>query len=171
LLSLYSVRVLNIMVVAALMALAPAAAWAQDPTVVLQGRDGRGQPFDLAALRGQVVAVTFVSRYTQDEAHRVHEALSKHGEVKVVVVVDFTGIPSFAHGFARRKLAQADGRIQHLCDENGALGRQFGAVPGKRVDIVIVDRDGQMRGHYAGLPQLGQAERRLDEVRSTTAAR
>jgi hypothetical protein len=162
---------LKLMAVVVLMAAMPAAAWAQEPSVALQGLDGRGQRFDLATLRGQVVALTFVSRYTQDEANRIHEALSRHGEIKLVVVVDFTGIPSFAHGFARRKLAQADGAVRHLCDERGELGRRFGALPGKRVDIVIIDREGQLRGHYAGLPQLTQAERRLDEVRSTTAAR
>jgi hypothetical protein len=164
------VRLVKLMAVAALVAWMPMAQ-AQEPAVSLHGQDGRGQAFDLASLRGQVVALTFVSRYTQDEAYRIHEALAKHGEVKLVVVVDFTGIPGFAHGFARRKLAQADGRIQHLCDEKGELGRRFGAQPGKRVDIVIVDRDGQLRGHYTGLSQLTQAERRLDEVRSVAAAR
>jgi hypothetical protein len=155
----------------ALVALAPGAARAQDPTVALQALDGRGRPFDLTTLRGQVVALTFVSRYTQDEATRIHEAIARHTDVKIVVVVDFTGIPSFAKGFVRRRLAQADGRSRHVCDESGQLGRQFGALPRKRVDIVIVDRDGQERGHFSGLGQLGQAERRIDEVRATTAAR
>jgi hypothetical protein len=154
-----------------LLALLPGLAWAQDPLVSFRAYDARGQPFELAWLRGRIVALTFVSRYTQDEATRIHEALGRRGEVKLVTVVDFTGIPGFAHGFARRKVAEADGRIQHLCDERGELGRRFGAQPDKRVDIFIIDRDGQLRGHYAGLSQLMQAERLLDDLRSASAER
>jgi hypothetical protein len=127
--------------------------------------------FDFATLRGHVVALTFVSRYTRDESARVNEALLRHADIKLVTVVDFVGIPSFAHGFARRKVAAAEGPVLHLCDEHGDLGRRLGAQPGKRVDIFIIDRDGQLRGHFTGAAQLLQAEQRLDEVRSTSASR
>jgi hypothetical protein len=139
--------------------------------VALQAADGRGKSFDLSSLRGNVVAVTFVSRYTQDEAARVNEALGSRGDVKVVSVVDFIGIPGFVHGYARRKLAEADGRVQHLCDEHGELRRRFGAHPDKHVDIFIIDRDGGLRGRFEGKAQLEAALRLLDEVRTAHATR
>ena len=149
----------------------PAAALAQGPLMALHAPDARGRAFDLSSLRGNVVAVTFVSRYTQDEAARVNDALGARRDVKVVSVVDFMGIPGFVHGYARRKVAEADGRVQHLCDERGALRRQFGAHPDKHVDIFIVDRQGGLRGHFEGQQQLESALRLLDEVRAAQAAR
>ncbi|MCU1282728.1 MAG: hypothetical protein JWM53_6274 [bacterium] len=144
---------------------------AQGPVIAFQAADARGQAFDLGALRGNVVAVTFVSRYTQDEAARVNDALGRHGDVKVVSVVDFMGIPGFVHGYARRKMAEADGRVRHLCDERGQLRKQFGAHPDKHVDIFIIDRDGGLRGRFEGQQQLDGALRLLDEVRGATEAR
>ena len=136
--------------------------------VTLHGWDGRGQAFDLAALRGNVVALTFTSRYTQDEALRVHSALSGSADVKVVSVVDFVGIPSIARGYARRKVAEADGRVLHLCDEHSQLRGPFGARPDKQVDIFIIDREGELRGHFIGA-QLNDALRLVDAVRSAQA--
>jgi hypothetical protein len=163
---------LSITLLLAILMLVPAVASSQEPVVTLQGVDARGNGFDLVSLRGSVVALTFVSRYTQDEGHQVLEALSRRGDVKMVNVVDFTGIPRFVHGFVRKKVAQAgSGRVQHLCDANGDLGRRLGAEPRKRVDIFIIDREGILRGHFAGLGQLPQAQQRLDEVRSSQARR
>ncbi|MDB4967239.1 MAG: hypothetical protein JWN44_2928 [Myxococcales bacterium] len=157
--------------VAAALGAAPLAANAQGTLVALQAPDGRGKAFDLSSLRGQVVAVTFTSRYTQDEASRVNEALGARTDVKVVSVVDFMGIPGFVHNYARRKVAEADGKIQHLCDERGQLRRQFGAHPDKHVDIFVIDRDGNLRGRFEGQPQLEGALRLLDEVRAARAER
>jgi hypothetical protein len=161
------VRVL--VAIAVLLSAAPV--FAQGPVMVLAAPDGRGRSFDLSSLRGHVVAVTFVSRYTQDEGARVNEALGSRGDVKIVSVIDFVGIPGFAHGYARRKVVEADGRVQHLCDEHGALRRQFGVHSDKHVDIFIVDRDGALRGRFEGQQQLGAALRLLDEVRATEASR
>jgi hypothetical protein len=147
------------------------AAHAQGPVLTLQAADAHGRTFDLSSLRGNVVAVTFVSRYTQDEGQRVNGALGSRGDVKIVSIVDFTGIPGFVHSYARRKVAEADGRVQHLCDEAGTIGRRFGAHPAKHVDIFIVDRDGGLRGRFEGQGQLGSALRLLDEVRSSRAER
>jgi hypothetical protein len=151
--------------------LTASAALAQGPVMALQAADARGHAFDLTALRGNVVAVTFVSRYTQDEAARVNDALGARRDVKVVSVVDFMGIPGFVHGYARKKMAEADGRVQHLCDENSQLRKQFSAHPDKHVDIFIIDRDGGLRGRFEGLSQLEGALRLLDEVRAAEAAR
>jgi hypothetical protein len=153
-----------------LVAAAPAAL-AQGPVMALHAADGRGRAFDLASLRGNVVAVTFASRYTQDEVARVNDALASRADVKIVSVVDFMGIPGFVHGYARKKMAEADGRVQHLCDEHGQLRKQFSAHPDKHVDIFIIDRDGGLRGRFEGLPQLEGALRLLDEVSAAEAAR
>jgi hypothetical protein len=148
---------------------APSAARAQGPVVALAANDARGHAFDLSSLRGNIVAVTFGSRYTQDEAARVNDALGSRSDVKVVSVVDFMGIPGFVYGYARRKVAEADGRVQHVCDEHGALRRQFGVHPDKHVDIFIIDRDGGLRGRFEGAQQLDRALRRLDDVRAQAA--
>jgi hypothetical protein len=141
----------------------------QGSLITLHGWDGRGRPFDLVELRGNVVALTFVSRFTHAEAMRVHGALAGHGDVKVVSVVDFQGIPSFVRGYARRKIAEADGRVLHLCDEKSQLRQVFGARPDKQVDIFIIDREGGLRGHFNGA-QLGDALRLVDAVRSANAS-
>ena len=153
------------------LACASFAAHAQGPVLALQSADAHGRTFDLSSLRGNVVAVTFVSRYTQDEGQKINGALGSRGDVKVVSVVDFTGIPGFVHGYARKKVAEADGRVQHLCDEAGTLGRRLGAHPSKHVDIFIIDRDGGLRGRFEGQGQLGSALRLLDEVRTSSAQR
>jgi hypothetical protein len=131
--------------------------------VSLRGTDGRGQAFDLTALRGNVVALTFTSRYTQDEAERVHGALTGRAALKVVSVVDFVGIPSVVRGYARRKIVERDGRVLHLCDEQSALRGPFGARPDKQVDIFIIDREGGMRGHFVGA-QLADALRLVEAM-------
>jgi hypothetical protein len=143
---------------------------AQGALITLHGLDGHGHAFDLAQLRGNVVALTFTSRYTQDEAREVHDALSGRRDVKVVSVVDFVGIPSIARGYARRKVAEADGRIVHLCDEKSQLRAAFGARPDKQVDIFVIDREGGLRGHFVGA-QLNEALRLVDAVRFSEAWR
>ena len=147
----------------------PTAAQAEGQVMSFHAADGRGRAFDLAALRGKVVAVTFVSRYTQDEAARVNQALGTRGDVTIISVVDFMGIPGFVHDYARRKMAEADGRVLHICDEQGQLRRQFDAHPDKYVDIFILDRDGALRGRFAGQQQLPGALRLLDDVRAQAA--
>jgi hypothetical protein len=154
------------LVMVAWMAVSPRAQAQNSPAVVLQGVDARGHAFDLTSLRGSVVAITFVSRYTQDEALRIHEALAAHADVKVVSIVDFVGIPELVFDFVRRKVAEADGRVQHLCDEHGELGRRFGTQPDKRVDILVIGRDGALRGRFSGAAQLAGARRLIDEVRA-----
>jgi hypothetical protein len=155
----------------ALVLLASTTAVAQGPVLALHAPDAHGNAFDLASLRGNVVAVTVVSRYTHDEALRINRALGARGDVKVVSVVDFVGIPRFVHAYARRKVAEADGRVQHLCDDSGDLGRQLGAHPRQHVDIFIVDRDGGLRGRFEGAQQLDAALRLLDQVRTAQATR
>lgn len=144
-----------------------------DRFVALRAEDAHGRPFDLERTRGQVVALTFASRYTREEADRVHAALLSHaaGDVLVVNVVDFMGIPGLFRGYARRKTAEHDGaNVIHLVDESGQLRRLFGADPGHRVDILVIDRMGQLRGRFAGQTQLEEAVRLVDQLRTSTAS-
>jgi hypothetical protein len=135
--------------------------------VVLTGTDGRGHPFDLAEMRGQVVAITFASRTTREEADRVHAALlAREARLVVVSVVDLAGIPSLFHGYARRKAAEHDqaGRIVHVIDERGEVKRRFSAEPQRRVDILVVGPDGELRGRFES-GQLDSVLRLVDSLR------
>src|SRR5437660_9723717 len=80
--------------------------------VWLNGADGHGRPFDLRSLRGQVVALTFTSRYTKDEAHKINQALASRvdRDFAVVTVVDLVGVPSLFHGYAKRRIADEENR-------------------------------------------------------------
>jgi hypothetical protein len=142
--------------------------------VTLHALDAHGHPFDIESTRGQVVALTFASRYTREEADRVNQALLGHaaqGDLIVVSVVDLMGIPGIFHGYARRKAAEHDqaGRVYHVVDENGELRRAFAADPGKRVDILVIDRAGALRGRFTGQRELDGALRLVDELRDSTA--
>jgi hypothetical protein len=173
LLSIGGVKAIAIVVTLTLALSGFSTANAQGSLITLRGWDGHGHAFDLTQLRGSVVALTFTSRYTQEEALRVHGALAGRRDVKVVSIVDFVGIPSIAHGYARRRVAEADGdggRVIHLCDEKSQLRGAFGAHPDKRVDIFVIDREGGLRGHFVGA-QLSEAMRLVDAVRTTQALR
>lgn len=142
--------------------------------VWLNGPDGHGHPFDLRSLRGQVVAVTFTSRYTKDEAHKINEALSARtgGDFSVVTVVDLAGVPSVFHGYAKRRIAAEENRgaVRHVVDEDGRLKQSFGVEPDKRVDILIIDKDGSLRGRFSGEKQLEDAVRLIDQLRQSAAS-
>jgi hypothetical protein len=143
--------------------------------VWLRAWDGHGRPFDLQQVRGQLVALTFGSRYTRDEAARINETLASHalgGDLIVISIVDLAGVPSFAHGYAKRKVAEHDqqGRIQFLIDEQGRLKQAFKADPQRRVDILVLDRDGALRGRFVGRQQVEDAVRLIDELRTSRAA-
>jgi hypothetical protein len=89
----------------------------------------------------------------------------------VVSIVDLVGVPSLFHGYARRKVAEHDqeGRIRHLIDEQGRLRRAFQVQPDKRVDILVIDRGGALRGRYTGRQQLDEAIRLIDQLRASHA--
>jgi len=140
--------------------------------VWLRGWDGRGQAFDLSSVRGRFVALTFCSRWTKDEAAKVHGVLAGREGVMVVSVVDFAGVPGFARDYARRKIAEHDqqGRILHLVDEQGGLKRAFQTDPERRVDIFVIDRDGSLKGRFTGEKQVPDALRLLDQLRTAAAS-
>lgn len=138
--------------------------------VSLEGRDAAGRPFRLESERGRVLAVTLVSRYTQRQVERINDALgacARPGEVSVVTVVDFIGIPHLFHGYARRKVLEGTqrSRIRFLVDEQGLWRSYFQARPDQRIDILVIDRAGRLRAHFVGEEQLGEALRLIDSLR------
>jgi hypothetical protein len=140
----------------AVLTVAPAGA---GEPICLRAVDARGRFFDLVEARGRPVAITFASRYTQNEAARVNAAFVGR-DVFVVTVVDLVGVPSLFHGYARRKAAEHDGaRVRHVVDGDGRLRRAFAADPARRVDILIVDGDGELSGRFVGAAQLDAALR------------
>jgi hypothetical protein len=142
--------------------------------VWLNGADGHGRPFDLRSLRGQVVAVTFTSRYTKDEAHKINQALAARvdRDFAVVTVVDLVGVPSLFHGYAKRRIADEENRgpVHHVVDENGHLKQSFGVEPDKRVDILVIDKDGSLRGRFSGEGQLTAAQQLIDQLRQSISS-
>jgi hypothetical protein len=138
--------------------------------VWLHGFDGHGRTFDLRSLRGQVVVLTFGSRATRDEVSEVNDELARlaePGEVRVVSVVDMEGIPNYANGMARKKIAESDreGRLQHVVDDQGTLKRSFGVDPQRQVDIFVIDKSGALRGRFTGDRQVDEVAALVDELR------
>ncbi len=90
----------------------------------------------------------------------------------IVSIVDFNGVPSLFKGYARRKIAEHDksGILVHLVDEQGGLKRAFQTEPDKRVDILIIDRDGSLKGRFSGEKLLEDAIRLLDQLRGVSNA-
>ena len=131
--------------------------------------DGEGRPYELSALRGRVIALTFGSPATKDEVARINlalEARAPSAEVALVSVIDISGIPSMLHGYARRKVAES----QHACkmkllvDDKGSLRQPLRVQPDRRVDILIIDTHGAVRGRFRGEGEVSQALHLLAEL-------
>jgi hypothetical protein len=142
-----------------------------DQLALLRSVDAHGQPLDPAKLRGEVVAVTFCSRYTQREVGPINDrlqAIARPGDTEVISVIDFDGIPSLFHEYARRKVRESErttGAVKHIIDEQGKLKHLFDADPRRRIDILVLDRDGNVRGHFIGANQVDDAMRLIDDLR------
>ena len=146
----------------AVTALLAAPAFADEPAIA----DADGHSFALTATRGRPVALIVVSRYTRKDAERINDVLTPlAGHVEVITAVDFMGIPGLFHGYARRKIHEAQQRspIRMLVDEHGQWRRFFGVAPDKRVDILVLDRAGMLRGRFAGPKEAHAA---LDLIRT-----
>lgn len=153
---------------------APAGAAGGKQYVWLRGFDGQGERFDLGSLRGQVVALTFTSRATRDEATEVNQDLAAHagrGQATVVSVVDFEGIPRFGRKTARKRMVKNDqpGRLVHIADEKSQLRGPFEVDPQERVDILVIDRSGALRGRFSG-GQVDQAIALMERLKGTSRA-
>ena len=143
--------------------------------VWLKSYDGHGHPFDLKSARGKIVALTFASRHTKDEASEVNDTLAEKvakGGLEVVCVVDFTDVPDIGRGMAKKQVAEHDrpGQI-NLVDDKGSLKKAFHVDPKTRVDILVLDANGNLQGRYAGLGQLDAAVQKIDELRAGIEAK
>jgi hypothetical protein len=129
--------------------------------VSVSGRRADGQPFALAETRGRVVAITLVSRYTRRELERVNDELKRElgRDVALVTVVDFVGIPRLFHGYARRKVIEGTrgSPVAFVVDDCGWWSAALRAAPAERVDILVLDRAGELRGHFVGAADLARA--------------
>jgi hypothetical protein len=138
--------------------------------VSISGTNAQGRPFRLEEERGRVVAITLVSRYTRDELARINEALKAEvgPDVLVVTVVDLTAVPRLFRALARHRVAQqalAD-RVQFVIDDSGRWSSTLGAVPDERVDIIVLDRGGELRGHFVGWPEVERARQLIRDLRA-----
>jgi hypothetical protein len=135
--------------------------------VSFDAHDGRGHPFHFDSTRGRVVALTFGSRATQNEARLVNDELARKvgRDFTVVSIVDFVGIPEGAREMARHKTVQSDRPgLKHLVDDDGSLSKELGARPDKGVDIFVIDRAGRLVGRYDE-DSLQQAEKQIEGLR------
>lgn len=154
----------------AVLVFSPRVARAEE-TVWLQSWDAHGRPFDLRSQRGRIVAITFASRHTRDEAAEVNDALVDKG-IEVVSVIDLADVPGIARGSAQKQVGAYDRATQiNLLDNTGALAHDFHVAPMTRVDILIVDGNGALRGRYAGIGQLDQALQQIDLLKADQAAK
>jgi hypothetical protein len=137
--------------------------------VSLHARDANGKPFKLESRRGKVVALTFASKSTKDELAKVDEALARHSghDFEVVSVIDFENVPGIAKGMARKKVAENDrpGQVKLVVDPDGGLARSLNADPKSRVDILVIDKRGRVRGRYDGTRGLPDAEKKITQLR------
>jgi hypothetical protein len=136
--------------------------------VRLHARDANGKPFSLESQRGKIVALTFGSKSTRDEAKEVNDALAKHSgqDFEVVSVVDFEDIPGIAKGIARGKVAKSDRPevLQHVVDPDGEMARSFHVDAKSHVDILVLDKRGVVRGRYDGKRGLADAEKQIAKL-------
>jgi len=116
---------------------------------------------------GNVVVITVYSRYTERSGRQVNWELTKRlgGNAKFFTVIDFIGIPHFLFNFARNRIAKKmRGSIEVICDTTGKLRKQLNAEPRNRVDVVILDRKGEIRGHFNGIREIEPAIKLVNEL-------
>ena len=144
---------------------------AQPQYAWLHGFDAHGREVTLGSLRGQVVALTFVGKDTRDEGKEVNdelEGLAEPNKMTVVSVVDLEGVPGFAHGMAMKKIAESDrAGLIHLVDDRGRLKQAFDVDPAKQVTILVLDREGVVRGRFEGEMSVVQAKKLIEQLKAS----
>jgi hypothetical protein len=136
----------------------------------LKSWDAHGRSVQLSDYRGKVVALTFAGKHTRDEATEVNDELAELAGDDAVVLsaVDLEDVPDFGKGTARKKIAESDrpGVLQHVVDDRGTLARAFNADPKQSVAILVIDKNGELRGRFEnGLRDLPQAEKLIRELK------
>ena len=130
---------------------------------------------------GQVVVITVVSRYTEKESYQVNWRLGsrlENNDFRMITVIDFIGIPrlGFIYNYARKRILKettasniklkqkGTSPISYICDMKETLRDQLKADPRHRVDIIVIDRTGEVRGHFNGIMEIEQALKLIDEL-------
>jgi len=144
------------------------AARAQGEHAWLHAYDAHGHSVSLGQYRGQVVALTFVGRKTRDVATDINDELAERaqpGRMTVLSVVDLEDVPSFGRHTALDKIAESDRPgLTHVVDGAGRLSQSFRVDPKQRVTILVIDKEGVVRGRFEGEAGLPAALRLIEEL-------
>lgn len=121
----------------------------------LDAIDTAGKSFRLEDDLGLTIVLVLSARPKRSEIERVTQAvvgLVKPGQVDVLNVVDFTAIPAGFRGYAKREIAESARKspIRFLIDERGAWKRAFQGRSEDHIDLVVFDRQGDIRGRFPG---------------------
>ena len=134
-------------------------------------------------LLGNVVVVNVVSRYTEKESYFVNWRLGtrlREGDFRMITVIDFIGIPRWGwiYNLARKRILKETTKaneklekehiapVKYICDMKEQLrGRlEPNADPRHHVDIYVIDKNGEMRGHFNGAKEIDAAIKLIDEL-------
>jgi hypothetical protein len=123
---------------------------------------------------GNVVVITVVSRYTEKESYYVNWRLgtrlrdNDNSNLQMITIIDFIGIPRFGliYDYARKRILKetAGSPVKYICDTTEKLRTQLSADPRHRVDIIVLDKTGEVRGHFAGSKDIDAAIKLIDEL-------
>jgi hypothetical protein len=133
-------------------------------------------------LHGNVVVITVVSRYTKKESYfvnwKISSKLINNKNLKMMTVIDFIGIPhsGFVYNYARHRIINETSRvnnqlimqgaspIEYICDVSETLRNTLNADPRHRVDIIILDKNGEVRGHFYGASGIADAIKLIEQL-------
>ncbi len=132
-------------------------------------------------LHGNVVVITVVSRYTEQESYFVNWKLGTRlndGDFRMITVIDFIGIPRFGfiYNIARKRILKETSAaneqlkkkgispIKYICDMKETLRGQLNADPRNHVDIIVLDKNGEVRGHFNGQVEIEKAINLIDQL-------
>ena len=166
--------------VIALLLLVSSIAASAEP-VKIEGPGPNWEWYQTDKLHGNVVVITVVSRYTEKESYQVNWRLGtrlKDGDFRMVTVIDFIGIPkfSFIYNIARNRILKETTKaneelvkhnvspVEYICDMNMVLRGPLQSDPRHRVDIIVIDRNGEVRGHFNGIREIDQAIKLIDNL-------
>lgn len=155
--------------------------FASAQTVDIEGPGPNWEWHQAATKRGNVVVIVVVSRYTQKESYFVSWKLGtrlRDGDFRMMTVIDFIGIPRFGfiYDIARKRILKETSQsnaelakhgvspIEYICDMKETLRDKLNADPRHRVDVIVLDKTGQLRGHFDGGKDIDKAIKLIDEL-------
>jgi hypothetical protein len=143
------------------------------------GNDGEWIQSD--SLLGNVVVITVVSRYMEKESYFVNWKLAtrlRDGDFRMITVIDFMGIapPGILYNYAQKRILKETtatnndlqkrgvAPIKYICDVKEVLRNKLGADPRHRVDIIILDKTGEVQGRFNGAREIEAAIKLIDQL-------